>query len=537
MKSPAVAADRFAFAAGQSQRIRVAGAAIFAATSFGLLLQADDPLWLDELHTVWTARGSWSETLERSALGNQSPPFFVLESLVGRVAGYGPQAMRFLSVLAGAASVVTLFGFVARTSRSIVLGAAFSLSLLAWPTLCFYFVEARPYALVFFAATTLWTSLAEALSSRLRAEAGDDDANVRRLVRARVLWVAGLLSAIWLHPTALLLVVPVTLALVVSLKDPRGRATYSAGARALDFGIAATICAAGAPFWYALFQRRGAWSAFIRVPDLWSFVVDFQLLAFVAVPSFAVVAALVLALVRREPKAGFATNGASFGSVALFGLAFAAPVLIAIVGTWSDLARVYHFRYLIGAVAALPAFAAATLLVASPGWVRASGTALFLGVLFWFGGGAATLVATGRIVPASRQERWADLVERLDQSPDGPIVLDADVIESKRWAETNELRKLEYLAFALRAFPPMEGRTMHSVSYDPHDGVELPRHAVAEAQESGRLYAVIRGGGAAPAKMMRRMKQALPKGFANEPAIESFGRVWLLTYERDRSTP
>lgn len=531
MKSPPAAADRL------TRRLRATSAALFAATSLCLLIQANDPLWLDELHTVWTARGSWSETFERGALGNQSPPFFLLEALVGRVFGFDPLTMRGLSALAGAASIVALFRFVARSSRSIATGLSLSVSLLTWPTLVFYFVEARPYALVFFAATVLWTSLAEALSlTPSRDEEEEDDTTRRRIFHARILWIAGLSSAIWLHPTALLLVVPVTIALALSLTLPRGRANYSAGARALDLVIAAAICAAGAPFWYALYQRRGAWSAFIRNPDVRDWIADFQLLAFIGVPALAILATVVVAFFRRDPDGLQTKWKAPFFCAAFCGLAFATPVLLASVGTWFDLARVYHFRYLIGAVAALPLFAAAFIAAASPTWLRVSATALFVGVLFWFSGGATTFLATGRIVPSSRQENWAGLVERLDCLPAGPILLDADVIESKRWADSDDPLQREYLAFALRAFPTMQDRTIQSVSYDSRNEVMLGQRAKTETQRSGTLYAVIRGGGAAPTKMIHRLKNQLPAGFASAPTIESFGRVWLIAYERDRMT-
>jgi hypothetical protein len=532
VKSPPAAADRL------TRRLRATSAALFAAASLCLLLQANDPLWLDELHTVWTARGSWSEIFERGALGNQSPPFFLLEALVGRVLGFDPLAMRGLSALAGAASIVTLFRFVARSSRSIATGLALSVSLLTWPTLVFYFVEARPYALVFFAATILWTSLAEALSlTPSRDEEEEDDKRRRRIARARILWIAGLSSTIWLHPTALLLVVPVALALALSLTLPRGRANYSARARALDLVIAAAICAAGTPFWYALYQRRGAWSAFIHSPDVWDWIANFQLVAFIGVPMLTILATLAVASFRRDRKGTFTTDNTPFCSAAFCGLAFATPVLLASVGTWFDLARVYHFRYLIGAVAALPMFAAALVVAARPTWLRTSATVLFVGVLFWFSGGATTFLATGRIVPSSRQENWAGLVECLNHLPAGPVLLDADVIESKRWADSDDPRQREYLAFALRAFLSMQDRTIQSVSYDPRDEVALHQRAMEEAQRSGRLYAVIRGGGAAPAKMIGRLKNQLPAGFEGAPTIESFGRVWLITYERDAQAP
>lgn len=538
MKPPVVAADRPKSLRAATDRLRLTSAALFAATSVCLLLQAGDPLWLDELHTVWTARGSWSETFERGALGNQSPPFFLLEALVGRILGFDPFAMRSISALAGAAAIVTLFRFVARSSGSIAIGLAIPASLLTWPTLVFYLVEARPYALVFFAATVLWTNLAQALSlASVREDEGEERAARGRIARARILWVAGLSSAIWLHPTALLLVVPVTLALVLGLLDARGRATYSAGARALDLIVAGAICAAGTPFWYALYERRGAWSAFIRSPDLWNWLVDFQLLAFVVVPAATIVLSLFAVAITTELKTWFSENRLAFARAAFCGLAFATPVLIASAATWTDAARVYHFRYLIGAVAALPLFAAAVLGAASPAWIRAAGTAFLVGVLFWFSGGAATLLATGRIAPSSRQEDWAALVERLDELPDGPIILDADVIESKRWADAEDAERREYLAFALRAFPSMEGRTIQSISYDSQVEVSLRPDAAEEAKRTGELYAVIRGGGAAPAKMIRRLKGRLPAGFDSEPTIESFGRVWLIAYERDVEAP
>jgi hypothetical protein len=519
-----VAADRL------TQRIRATGAALFAIASLRLLLQADDPLWLDELHTVWTARGSWSQTLERGALGNQSPPFFLMEALVGRAFGFDPQAMRALSVLAGAAAITLIFRFVARATRSTATGLILSGALLFWPTLVFYFVEARPYALVFFAATIVWTNLAEALS--LTGSLEEEVETPRRIFfPARASWVAGLAAAVWLHPTALLLVPATALALLFSSLRTRSRDRYSVKARLTDLGIVGILCVAGAPFWIALYERRGAWSAFIRSPDLWNWIVDFQLLAFLALPAAALAFALLLdRLSKREPATA---ARASIAGAAFCLLAFAIPLLIASIGTWADLARVYHFRYLIGAVAALPLFASTTLAAASPYWLRGTATALVAGTLIWFSGGATMLLQTGRIAPASRNEDWAGLAERLDRLSEGPVVLDADVIESKRWFDSDDPRRRDYLAFPLLAFPSMQDRTIQSISYDRRDEVSLRPETRAEAQASGRLYAVVRGGDAAPAKMIRRLRDRLPPGFSQPRTIESFGRVWLLAYERD----
>ncbi|HEV7281353.1 MAG TPA: hypothetical protein VGN57_14225 [Pirellulaceae bacterium] len=512
-----------------TKRIRATSALLFAAASLCLLLQADDPLWLDELHTVWAARGTWSQVAERSALGNQSAPYFLAEALIGRAFGFDPHAMRALSALAGAAAITVLFRFVARSTRSIATALALAGSLLFWPTLVFYFLEARPYALVYLGATVLWTNLLEASSFTLRPEE-EKDAVRPWIARARALWVVGIAAAVWLHPTALLLVPATALVLLLGSLSPRSRAGYSVKARAADFALVFLICVTRAPFWFSLYERRGAWSAFIRSPSFSDWIVDFQPLAFLAVPALALGVAELIDYLRK--KNARATSRPSVAGVGCCLLAFAIPLLIASVGTWTDAARVYHFRYLIGAVAALPLVAATALAAARPAWLRSAGTALVVGTLVWFSGGALTLLHTGRTAPASRNENWAALVERLNDLPQGPIVLDADVIESKRWSDSDNPERREYLGFALRAFPSMHDRTIQSISYDSRDGVALRRETIEEAELAGRVYAVARGGDSAPAKIIRRLRDRLPSGFGQPQAIEGFGRVWLIRYER-----
>ena len=35
-----------------------------------------EPLWIDELHSVWCIEGDWQDVLPRATVGNQSPLYF-----------------------------------------------------------------------------------------------------------------------------------------------------------------------------------------------------------------------------------------------------------------------------------------------------------------------------------------------------------------------------------------------------------------------------------------------------------------------------
>ena len=112
------------------------------------LAQADESLWLDELHTAWAAMGPADEIALRAQFGNQSPLYFYL--VRGAVSCFGRNeiALRLPSLLAGIALVplVAWLTLCWTDDRVASLTAAILVSVDHY--CLFYSQEARPYAIV-----------------------------------------------------------------------------------------------------------------------------------------------------------------------------------------------------------------------------------------------------------------------------------------------------------------------------------------------------------------------------------------------------
>ena len=115
------------------------------------LAQADESLWLDELHTAWAAMGPADEIALRAQFGNQSPLYFYL--VRGAVSCFGRNeiALRLPSLLAGIA-LVPLVAWLTLCWTDDRIASLTAAILVSVDHYClFYSQEARPYAIVQFA--------------------------------------------------------------------------------------------------------------------------------------------------------------------------------------------------------------------------------------------------------------------------------------------------------------------------------------------------------------------------------------------------
>ncbi len=70
-----------------------------------------EPLWIDELHTLWAIQGDWQEVVSRSAAGNQSPLYFYVLKVFVDVAQYSLQTLgldsaSFIGVILRSSSLI-----------------------------------------------------------------------------------------------------------------------------------------------------------------------------------------------------------------------------------------------------------------------------------------------------------------------------------------------------------------------------------------------------------------------------------------------
>ena len=186
------------------------------------VLTIREPLWIDELHTLWSISGNWQDVLDRSTVGNQSPFYFVcikvyceLIGLTAQVFGveidrYSTTVLRLSSILGWGVLAWLLSGVVCRIPSNFMaqesatpcetslcdksLYANFLLLIIGAIWLAsdrigvFYSNEVRPY---------VWVAVAGILLINQTAPTN----------RFSVAWIASCCVAFYLHYTSIFIVV------------------------------------------------------------------------------------------------------------------------------------------------------------------------------------------------------------------------------------------------------------------------------------------------------------------------------------------
>ncbi len=165
----------------------------------GLILRlkfAEQPLWIDELHTAWVVEHTWSEVAWRAAIGNQSPLYFYLVKAVVELFGFSPWSLRLISILAGTMQMAVLFVALTRWTGAVAAGTVAACLLMVNPVLLFASTDARPYALIGLVSCVQLTLLAEFWG--LAAKGKD------RYAGFEIVWVTSTLLMFYLHYTTIL---------------------------------------------------------------------------------------------------------------------------------------------------------------------------------------------------------------------------------------------------------------------------------------------------------------------------------------------
>jgi len=109
---------------------------------------AQDPLWIDELHTAWVVSADVKDVWQRALIGNQSPLWFYGVKWVCSLFGVSPGTVRGLSLLAGTASIIVAMVTVWRWTGSRLTANLCGLLFAIHPDFIWVATEARPYACV-----------------------------------------------------------------------------------------------------------------------------------------------------------------------------------------------------------------------------------------------------------------------------------------------------------------------------------------------------------------------------------------------------
>ncbi len=420
-------------------------ALILCCAAFLRLVQVNESLWLDELHTAWTVADAPGEIASRAAIGNHSPVYFSFVWGVTKVAGLSELAVRLPSAVAGIA-LVALACFVVFRWTGTWSAALFAALLACLDRNCvFYGQEARPYAclqLVGLAHITLFGSLVVAPT---------------RIKRFGSIALAVFLF--YLHYTAALLFVAELVFYVVLCVRRAWRPKYPLWQLLLDFAIVAVCLLPSVPHLLEVAERRSNWAMFVGQSPPSAVVKMLLLYNYQPVlPLFLVGIAMLAVRWRRGPSAAPADcPHIDARHVILVACWFFVPLGIAWVATERDLARLFFLRYLI-VTAITPIMFSALCYAACSGKIAWNARDLALAifrnlcavaivVLVVKTGGMREQYRHDARVIGDRNQNWRSAIQVLNDkatNPKTPIFVRSGLIEADQFHNSSDHRLREY---------------------------------------------------------------------------------------------
>ncbi len=409
-------------------------------------------LWVDELHTAWASAGDWAEVVPRAAIGNQTPPYFVMQWWLGRTFGHSELVLRLPSLFAWCA-VVALVAFALRQfvvrpqHRPIWL----VLSLIALDRQQIFFAtEARPYMLLSLVNLLGWLALANWL------QAAGDRSRVAWL--AWVGWVGCCIAALWLQPIAILFVTAQGLWVL----------WHSGPVRWPGLCLAAILVSVAIlPMRYQIvpvWEERHAWAMFASDLRWQNILKQFPLLI---VGGTGMLAALIgWCWPQARPSS---TRAEDYPSSRMWLCGWAVPLGLVILLTAAEVVPLMHARYLFAATLPLALWTASMLARLPSGRLVAL---LVLGMIMLQAvqQGSVSAWLSGRLPVVDRGENWraaaAHIQTAINRGEDCQIYCVSNLIEG---AEATGLDD-EPLR---QAYLSMPMRSLYSVAR-PGDVVALP---------------------------------------------------------------
>ncbi len=232
------------------------------------LFSAQDPVWLDELHTAWCVSGSLGDVWSRATQGNQSPIFYWLVYPFYQVLGETKWALRSVSLMASLLVLPSLGYVMWRWTRSALAVAAMIALAAVDDTLLFFAAEARPYALVQLAFVWQLYFLVSAIQTQPPA------VKTPALPQPQLKLIISSVLLFYLHySTVLVLLMQVAVischALITAMskspqaKTPRGIIWMRSSA------IIAVACLPGLGHLLSIAALRTNWSSVVSPADYW----------------------------------------------------------------------------------------------------------------------------------------------------------------------------------------------------------------------------------------------------------------------------
>lgn len=308
-----------------------------------------DPLWLDELHSVWTINRPFNEVAEAATMGNQAPFYFWSLSFLTSPESTLPIHFRWLSIACSALTITSLGGFTWYWSRSLW-GAAIAVWLCAIDSnFIFYGSEARPYAMLMLLSA--WQFFAF-LKSGIAQVAQDESNNLTIHTPERLsrLWLTALvlLSCLLMlvHHTALLLLA-VECLIVIAIgvwKKQFGRAMMVSACLTV---VVAVVFITQWKSLELLASRKSQWSSLSSPVNLLEQYLP-QLIYLAVLP-------LTILLIARRQK--WTRELLSFPLIPIVAVWTLLPAVIAATSAWLGWAPLAMMRYTLTGAVAAPIFA------------------------------------------------------------------------------------------------------------------------------------------------------------------------------------
>jgi len=467
----------------------------------GLLLRlkfAQQPLWIDELHTAWVVQSDWSEVSWRAAIGNQSPFFFYLVKGVVELCGFSPFSLRLISIVAGTLQMAVVFVVLSRWTGAVAAGTVAACLLMVNPIPLFAATDARPYALIGLVACLQVATLAEYWR---RASQCQD-----RYYGFDLTWVLTTVVLFYLHYTTLLWSAALWIGLCWLAATTRPRPSRTQLLRWL-LGLPLLAAFLAIPgLWHLanILPFGGQWSSFVRLD---SFFINLGSLVLVLLIGPLMAGLIVQLLYLLRPGQMWATvrdyEWFPLLVLTLCGLLLP-PLTAALVTGWSIM-PVAHWRYFAASVAVgflLPGLMIGIWAVPRVRWLI---TLLMIALGLASNWDLLGVAWTGQW-PALHRERWDDASQVIRQrlgDRDLPVILCPNLIEDG-WLvrELLPLTPLQRSRFRHYCIFALDGP--YSIYDDPeknrrwvfarptNERLRLSREQAELIQNSGGCFLVVR---------------------------------------------
>jgi hypothetical protein len=473
-----------------------------------------ESLWIDELHTAWTALGPLDEVARRAAIGNQGPLFYWLEWLVIGIVGESELSLRLPSLVAGSLLPLGLF-FVARRWKADVSGLVAAGITALDPLSIFYSTEARPYAAVQLLAVVYMAVTAEVAE--------------RPSVKSHLAWVLLAVALFHLHYTSALIVVAAVIYLASINLIRQKRLTFPLASLVVDLPLVVLMCSLAIPNVRHILAHRSNWAAFVQQLPL-----D-KAIQWTPLPSWAWLLLVIVAIIGWRVSASAPNQNSRWQALLLVLAWLMVPLITAWLLTTTDLARLFFPRYVAAAFPAAALLAGLCVEELPHRWPKALMAISTIAIALWCGGIIDQVRHDGRVI-ADRNEDWRSCVQWVNErlAADGrPVLVYSGLIEADELRTPHEALLDEYCLCPVNSLYPLDAAPSDAFPLSFHEPIDLPPTAEQLILHRGGCWLIVRGDKERARGVAVQVVNGL-QGFSVRPIpvykfpIESFGKVQVI---------